>query len=171
MSSDRPIVKIRPASAGDGDAMWHLFKSAIARGDALPFDEGFDRATFQAHWFTTQAAYVATHGAALLGMYKLGANYPGRGAHVASATYLVDPAEQGKGIGRALVLHSLEQARSEGYLAMQFNYVVGSNAPAVELYKKLGFAIVGTLPKAFRHLELGLVDAYVMFRTLQTPAE
>ncbi len=66
-----------------------------------------------------------------------------------------------------LVLHSLEQARSEGYLAMQFNYVVGSNAPAVELYRKLGFAIVGTLPKAFRHLELGLVDAYVMFRSLQ----
>lgn len=167
MSSDRPIVRIRPVIAGDGDAMWRLFKSAIARGDALPFDENFDRTTFQAHWFTTQVAYVATQGAALLGMYKLGPNYPGRGSHVASATYLVDPAEQGKGIGRTLVLHSLEQARSEGYLAMQFNYVVGSNAPAVELYKKLGFAIVGTLPKAFRHLELGLVDAYVMFRSLQ----
>jgi len=31
----------------------------------------------------------------------------------------------------------------------------------VELYRKLGFAIVGTLPKAFRHQQLGLVDAYV----------
>jgi hypothetical protein len=36
----------------------------------------------------------------------------------------------------------------------------------VELYKKLGFAIVGTLPKAFRHKQLGLVDAYVMYRFL-----
>ncbi|WP_245156917.1 hypothetical protein [Lysobacter arenosi] len=50
---------------------------------------------------------------------------------------------------------------------MQFNYVVSTNVPAVELYKKLGFAIVGTLPKAFRHQQLGLVDAYVMFRYLQ----
>jgi len=49
---------------------------------------------------------------------------------------------------------------------MRFNYVVSTNAPAVELYRKLGFAIVGALPEAFRHRELGLVDAYVMFRSL-----
>jgi ribosomal protein S18 acetylase RimI-like enzyme len=146
--------------------MWRLFESVIAAGDALPFADDFSRETFRTHWFTTQAAHVAMEGPTLVGMYKLGANHPGHGSHVASATYLVDPAEQGKGIGRALVLHSLEQARGEGYLAMQFNYVVSSNAPAVELYKKLGFAIVGTLPKAFRHRRLGLVDAYVMFRTL-----
>lgn len=100
-------------------------------------------------------------------MYKSGANYPGFGAHVASATYVVRPAAQGRGIGRALVQHSLAQAQSDGFLAMQFNYVVSSNAPAVELYKKLGFTIAGTLPKAFRHKQLGLVDAYVMHRFLQ----
>jgi ribosomal protein S18 acetylase RimI-like enzyme len=44
---------------------------------------------------------------------------------------------------------------------------VSSNAPAVELYKKLGFTIAGTLPKAFRHPKLGLVDAYVMYRFVQ----
>jgi ribosomal protein S18 acetylase RimI-like enzyme len=53
-------------------------------------------------------------------------------------------------------------------MAMQFNYVVSTNAPAVELYKKLGFVIVGTLPKAFRHKQLGLVDAYVMYRFLSS---
>jgi hypothetical protein len=36
----------------------------------------------------------------------------------------------------------------------------------VTLYEKLGFSIAGTLPKAFRHRELGLVDAFVMFRAL-----
>ena len=71
-----------------------------------------------------------------------------------------------QGIGRALVEHSLDRARSEGFLAMQFNYVVSSNAPAVELYRKLGFAVVGTLPAAFRHRTLGLVDVYVMHRFL-----
>ncbi len=99
-------------------------------------------------------------------MYKFGANYPGLGSHVATATYLVDPEAQGLGVGRALVQHSLTQAKDSGYLAMQFNYVLSSNAPAVELYKKLGFAIVGTLPQAFRHRRLGLVDVYVMHRPL-----
>jgi len=160
-------MRIRPASLSDLDAMWNIFRSVVAAGEALPFSDEFDRETFRAHWFGAQTSYVADDGAEVLGMYKLGSNYPGRGSHVASATYLVAPAAQGKGIGRALLLHSLEQARSAGYVAMQFNYVVSTNTPAVELYRKLGFVVAGTLPKAFRHPELGLVDAYVMFRFLQ----
>ncbi len=95
-------------------------------------------------------------------MYKMGANYPDHGAHVASATYAVAAGAQGKGIGRALVLHSPRQARSEGFLAMQFNYVVSTNTAAMALYRKLGFRIAGTLPQAFRHPQLGLVDTYVL---------
>ncbi|EMI49934.1 hypothetical protein C405_08370 [Stenotrophomonas maltophilia AU12-09] len=85
---------------------------------------------------------------------------------MASATYVVDVLAQGQGVGRALVEHSLERARAEGFLAMQFNYVVSTNAPAVALYRKLGFDVVGTLPKAFRHGTLGLVDVFVMHRFL-----
>ena len=160
-------MQIRQATAADLDAMWDIFQSVITAGDALPFSSDFNRETFHSHWFGPQTSYIAVDDSAVLGMYKLGANYPGLGSHVASATYLVSPVAQGKGIGRALVLHSIAQARGEGFMAMQFNYVVSTNAPAVELYRKLGFAIVGTLPKAFRHQELGLVDAYVMFRFLQ----
>jgi ribosomal protein S18 acetylase RimI-like enzyme len=160
-------MEIKQATATDLDAMWDIFQSVIAVGDALPFSNEFDREMFRSNWFSTQISYVAVVGSDVLGMYKLGANYPGPGAHVASATYVVHPAAQGKGIGRALVLHSLAQAQSDGFMAMQFNYVVSSNAPAVELYKKLGFTIAGTLPKAFRHRQLGLVDAYVMYRFLQ----
>ena len=148
--------------------MWDIFQSVIAAGDALPFSEEFSRETFHSHWFGSQMAHVATAGADVLGMYKLGTNYPGRGDHVASATYLVRPIDQGKGIGRALVQHSLDQARKEGFMAMQFNYVVSSNLAAVELYKRLGFFVAGTLPKAFRHKQLGHVDAYVMYRFLES---
>ena len=74
----------------------------------------------------------------------------------------------GRGIGRALVQHSLAEAQDAGYTAMQFNYVVSTNTAAVGLYKKLGFDIVGTLPEAFRHKTLGLVDAYVMYRFLSS---
>lgn len=161
-------MKIRLASDSDLDAMWHIFQGVTATGDAVPFADGFDRDTFRSHWYGPHTAYIAVDDACVLGMYKWGANYPGRGSHVASATYLVGAEVQGRGIGRALVQHSLARARDAGYLAMQFNYVVSTNARAVELYRKLGFAIVGTIPKAFRHEHLGLVDTYIMHRFLDS---
>jgi hypothetical protein len=50
--------------------------------------------------------------------------------------------------------------------SLQFNFVVSTNIGAVSLWKKLGFSIVGTVPKAFKHHQLGYVDAYVMHRFL-----
>jgi ribosomal protein S18 acetylase RimI-like enzyme len=161
-------MQIRPAKDSDFDAMWRICEAVIAGGNALPFSDDFDRNTFQSHWSGSHAPYVAVSETGVLGMYKFGANYPGLGSHVASATYMVSPEVQGKGIGRALVQHSLVQAQDAGYMAMQFNYVVSTNAPAVELYRNLGFVIVGTLPKAFNHKQLGLVDAYVMYRFLSS---
>jgi len=49
---------------------------------------------------------------------------------------------------------------------MQFNFVVSTNKRAVKLWSSLGFEIVGRLPRAFEHPELGLVDALVMYREL-----
>ncbi|SFG00919.1 Ribosomal protein S18 acetylase RimI [Duganella sp. CF458] len=162
-------ISIRRAGTDDLDAMWEIFQPLLVSGDAFPFGERFGKSTFQLHWFSSHPAYVACAGEQILGMYKMGANYPDHGAHVASATYAVATQAQGKGVGRALVEHSLAQARREGFLAMQFNYVVSSNAPAMALYRKLGFNIAGTLPRAFRHRELGLVDAYVLHRFLENP--
>jgi len=160
-------IEIRRAGPDDLDAMWAIFKPLLASGDAFPFGVGFEKSTFQLHWFSSHPSYVACSGDQIVGMYKMGANYPDHGAHVASATYAVAAQAQGQGIGRALVEHSLAQARREGFLAMQFNYVVSTNAPAMALYRKLGFNIAGTLPQAFRHAERGLVDAYVLHRFLE----
>jgi ribosomal protein S18 acetylase RimI-like enzyme len=62
--------------------------------------------------------------------------------------------------------HSQVQARTMGFRAMQFNFVVSTNESAVRLWQKLGFAVVGRLPGAFRHQRLGFVDALVMFKSL-----
>ena len=62
--------------------------------------------------------------------------------------------------------HALEEARRLGFRAMQFNFVVSTNQPAIRLWQDLGFKIVGTLPGAFRHADEGFVDAFVMFRPL-----
>jgi ribosomal protein S18 acetylase RimI-like enzyme len=99
-------------------------------------------------------------------MYKLLANHRGRGAHVANASFMVDPQCSRRGIGRALGEHCLAAASSAGFAAIQFNFVVSTNGPAVQLWKSLGFIIVGTLPKVFQHPHLGLVDAFVMYRFL-----
>jgi L-amino acid N-acyltransferase YncA len=104
-------MMIRKTTSADLEAMWSIFQSVISTGDTLPFADGFDREAFQSHWFGAQASYIAVAGSEVLGMYKFGANYPGLGSHVASATYVVRPDAQGKGIGRALVERSLAPSR------------------------------------------------------------
>jgi L-amino acid N-acyltransferase YncA len=99
-------------------------------------------------------------------MYKVVANQRDRGSHVANASFMVSPGKSGKGVGRRMGLHCLDEARAIGFLAMQFNFVVSSNLRAVRLWQSLGFAIVGTLPRVFRHRDGSLVDAYVMHRFL-----
>jgi 8-oxo-dGTP pyrophosphatase MutT (NUDIX family) len=103
----------------------------------------------------------------VVGMYKLIANRRDLGAHVANASFMVRPDAAGRGIGSALGRHCLEQARARGYTAMQFNFVVSTNTRGLALWTRLGFAIIATLPRAFRHRQLGLVDAHVMYRSLE----
>ena len=65
-----------------------------------------------------------------------------------------------------MVEHSLDEARRRGFEAMQFNCVVSTNTAAVGLYERMGFAIVGRIPRAFRDSAQGSVDVYVMHRFL-----
>jgi GNAT superfamily N-acetyltransferase len=91
-------------------------------------------------------------------------NQQGLGAHVANAAYMVHPDAREHGIGKAMGTHSIRQAKKHGFSAIQFNFVVSTNLIAIQLWLKLGFKIVGTVPKAFNHSKLGLVDVYVMHR-------
>jgi ribosomal protein S18 acetylase RimI-like enzyme len=63
--------------------------------------------------------------------------------------------------------HSQDIAKEMGYKAMQFNFVASSNEGAVSLWEKLGFEIVGRLPKAFNHPAKGYIDALVMHKWLE----
>jgi len=65
-----------------------------------------------------------------------------------------------------MCVHSLDHARSRGYRAMQFNFVVATNERAVRLWQSLGFQVVGRLPAAFKHPTDGFVDALVMYQLL-----
>ena len=91
---------------------------------------------------------VAIEGDTIVGSAKMGANRPGRGAHVATASFLVDPAHQNRGVGRVLGLYVLDWARAEGFKSIQFNAVVEVNEAAVHLWQSLGYDIVGRLRRA-----------------------
>lgn len=166
---------IRPAAAGDDDAIWAILEPILrdgetyalprdwSRAEALAFWRGGDHAVFVAE-VPADAASRAAPG--VVGTYYLQPSQKGGGAHVANCGYATLAAARKRGVARAMCLHSLETARRRGYLAMQFNFVVASNEGAVALWKSLGFEVVGRLPRAFRHPALGLVDAFVMYRAL-----
>lgn len=76
---------------------------------------------------------------------------------------MVAAAARGRGVGEMLCRHVLDLARADGYAGMQFNAVVETNVAAVKLYERLGFGIVGTVPGAFDHPELGRVGLHIMY--------
>ncbi len=165
-------IRIRSAREEDLDAIWDIFHFHLAAGETYSFDDHTPKSVGEQYWLGPEVScFVAEDaGGRVLGMYRIVPNQPGRGAHVANASYMVADDAQGRGVGALMGRHSLAQARRLGYLAMQFNYVVSTNAPAVALWQKLGFSIVGTLPKAYRHERLGYVDALVMYQLLSDPA-
>ena len=110
--------------------------------------------------------FVALTGGAVVGTFTMGANRGGLGDHVATGSFMVDPAAHGRGIGRAMGERALEEARAAGFRAMQFNFVIAENEPAVALWRKLGFEVVGRLPGAFHWRRERYVDALVMYRHL-----
>jgi L-amino acid N-acyltransferase YncA len=161
------VVTIRPAVAADSESLWSIFRAVVATGTTYTFAPDTPREEGVGYWFGPGiTSFVAEEEGRVVGMYKLVANQRDLGSHVANASFMVDPAIAGRGIGRAMGVHCLREARRAGFLAMQFNFVVSSNTGAIELWKNLGFEIVGTLPKVYRHRDLGLVDAYVMHRFL-----
>jgi ribosomal protein S18 acetylase RimI-like enzyme len=165
-------IQIRPANDSDFNAMWSIFQAHIATGETFAHGPSTSPEDTREYWFAPSAkTFVAVKGEErVLGMYKLQPNHVGRGDHVANASFMVSPNAQGVGVGRMLGEHSIQEARRQRYLAIQFNYVVSTNSPAINLWKRLGFSIVGTLPKAYRHRRLGYVDAYVMYKLLEDPA-
>ncbi len=158
---------IRPARASDRAAIWALLEPVFRAGDTYAVDPDISRDDALNMWIDApKATFVAEHDGAIVGTYYIKTNQNGGGAHVCNCGYIVGPAARGQGIAKSMCLHSQEKALNLGYLSMQFNFVLESNADAVHLWTKLGFSIAGRLQKAFKHPQLGFVDALVMTKWL-----
>ncbi len=161
-------MEIRAAVAGDEDSVWAILKPVIRAGETYALPVEMTRADALDYWLARgHRVFVAIEGGAMVGTYYLRANQSGGGAHVANCGYMVAQGFEGRGVARAMCEHSLKVARAAGFRAMQFNFVVSANTRAVDLWRRLGFAIAGRLPRAFRHPELGYIEALVMFRSLE----
>lgn len=161
-------LQIRPYRDTDWPQVWEIFREVVAAGETYAYDPAWTEAEAQAVWIEPPpgVTLVAADGETVLGTAKAGPNRPGRGAHVATASFMVPDAARGRGVGRALGETVLTWAREQGYSAMQFNAVVETNAPAVYLWQALGFRIIGTVPEAFEHPTNGRVGLHVMHRFL-----
>jgi L-amino acid N-acyltransferase YncA len=160
---------IREATTEDWAGIWAFFQPIVAAGDTFtyPLDLGHDDAR---DWWLLEPPYrtvVAVDDAGtVLGSAKMNRNHLGNGSRIASASYMVDAAHSGRGVGRALCEYSIGWARAAGYRAMQFNAVVETNVHAVKLYRSLGFEVVGTLPEGFAHPTEGYVGLHIMHLAL-----
>ena len=158
---------IRSATPSDFDSIWAIVAPVLAAGDTYALPSGWSREEALAYWHADgHATFVAEDEGRVVGTYYLHANQRGGGDHVANCGYMVSADAAGRGVASAMCRHSLDQARAAGFLAMQFNFVVSTNVRAIALWQRLGFAVVGTLPRAFRHPVQGRVDALVMYRDL-----
>jgi ribosomal protein S18 acetylase RimI-like enzyme len=161
-------VRTTEASPGDWSEIWCILRQVAEAGETFcwPCDIAEDRA--RAIWMSPSPnlVLVLRDGGAVVGTAALHPNQDGPGAHVANASFAVDPRCRGRGVGRRLAQDTLDRARAQGYRAMQFNAVVETNTGAVALWRSLGFRVLTTVPEAFRHPTAGYVGLHVMHRTL-----
>ncbi|MCU1446340.1 GNAT family N-acetyltransferase [Cryobacterium sp.] len=165
-------MEIREAREGDWAQIWPFLRDVVAAGETYCWPRDTSEADARTWWMGKPGGrvFVAADADRVLGTAELHPNQPAAGGHVCNAGFMVASHAAGRGIGRALAGHVLEQAANAGYRAMQFNAVVETNTNAVSLWQSLGFRILATIPGAFRHPGHGFVGLHVMHRSLEADA-
>ncbi len=159
---------VREATKDDFEEIWPIFSEVASAGDTYGYRRDTSKEEAFHLWMEyPRKTYVVEKDNKILGTYYIKTNHDGPGDHVCNCGYMVSSGARGKGVASSMCKHSQQEAINLGYKAMQYNFVASSNEGAVRLWKKLGFEIVGTLPRAFRHPEKGYVDALVMYKSLE----
>ena len=165
--SEQPDIQVRRAEARDAQDIWSIIGPTIRAGETYALPRNLSEQDALAYWLgPDRETFVAESEGRILGTYYIRPNQLGGGSHVCNCGYMTAEAAAGRGVARTMCAHSLDYARSAGYRAMQFNFVVSTNERAVRLWRALGFEIIGSLPESFNHPSLGYVDALVLYRKL-----
>lgn len=143
-------MTIRAFEPADIEAANEVWNEVVEAGVAFPQTEKLNRETGLSFFRSQRFTGVCEDKGEILGLYILHPNNVGRCGHICNASYVVASRARGLGLGEALVRHCLEKAKELGFGILQFNAVVSSNTPALNLYRKLGFTQLGTIPGGFR---------------------
>ena len=162
------MIAIRKYREEDQEQIWKIIEYVISKGDSYTYAPDTPRESALKDWCSSEknTFVAALEDEKILGTFYIKANQIGLGSHIANGSYMVAPEARRKGLGRLMGEYSIEEAKRLGFRAMQFNFVVKSNEKAIALWKSLGFEIIGEIPEAYRHLENGLTNAYIMYRKL-----
>jgi ribosomal protein S18 acetylase RimI-like enzyme len=158
-------AKVRPARTADDAALRRLdtaaWSWAVSPAPPKPDEEPFFGAAKR-----PEDVLVAAVGDVVAGYLTLGPALPlESGRHVLEIKGLaVDPAHQGRGIGRLLMDAAVDAASARGARRLTLR-VLGSNAAARALYESCGFEVEGILREEFL-LEGRYVDDVLMARRL-----
>ena len=161
-------MEIRAARPDDWLQIWPFFRDIVTEGETYAYPDDITAEQAEDLWAPGPDGFtaVAMDGDEVMGVVLRQPNRPGRGSHVATASFMVSPAARGHGVGRRLGEYALGWAKDAGFRAMQFNAVVDTNSAAVRLWESLGFDTIGVVPEAFDSATHGLVGLRVMHRPL-----
>lgn len=159
-------MNIRAFVPADIDAANQVWNEVVEAGVAFPQLEKLDRESGLEFFRSQSFTGVCEVDGEILGLYILHPNNVGRCGHICNASYAVASRARGRGLGEALVRHCLDKAKELGFGILQFNAVVSSNTPALNLYRKLGFTQLGTIPGGFLMKDGSYQDIIPHYKTL-----
>lgn len=151
-------MEIRKFEKQDVPALMKIWNDVVEEGQAFPQEETLTVQTAEEFFSSQSFTAAAVDNGEVVGMYILHPNNVGRCGHIANASYAVRTDIRGRQVGRRLVTHCLEKCRELGFRVLQFNAVVADNAPALALYKSLGFVKLGVIPGGFRKKDGSYAD-------------
>jgi len=149
--AESPRLTIRDARPEDWDAIWPFFHEIVAARETYAYDPDMSEAEGRRMWMIGppgRTVVASDEDDTVLG------------------SFMVDPRQAGRGVGRALGEHVIGWARESGFRAIQFNAVVETNQAAVALWRSLGFEVLTSVPEAFEHPRHGYVGLLIMHRFL-----
>jgi ribosomal protein S18 acetylase RimI-like enzyme len=160
-------VLIREATTRDWNEIWPFWHRIAVAAETYSWEPTTGPDEARESWMIPPPGrvYVVQDVTTIVGSAQLRPNY-GPASRVANASFIVDPDHAGRGIGRALVQHVIDEARSHGFRSMVFNAVVETNHNAVHLYVSQGFTILATVPAGFEHPQEGPVGVHIMYLKL-----
>jgi len=147
-------MKIRPMHDTDADAVLRIYQAGLDTGQASFETEAPTWAAFDAGKLP-EHRHVAVDDTGLLGWVAVSAVssrcvYSG----VVEHSVYVDPATQGRGVGRALLDALIASTEAAGVWTIQSG-VFPENQASLTLHQRAGFRVVGVRERIGRHAALG----------------